>query len=326
LNHKKSWFLLVVLVVILSSCTSPVTPTATPLDPNAIATAAVKTYEAKLTQQADSAATNTPEPPPAETAITATQAVTPTQEPLYTPLPTAGNTGDHAEFVKDVTYPDNAEVKNGKDFTKTWRLINAGTTTWTTDYKLIYHSGDWMGVQRSAQVPVEVPPGATVDISVEMMAPETPGTFQSNWILVNAAGQTFGIGPKADQPIYAKINVITQAAATSASAPGIATLYLKDISLAVDTNYVTRPCPYSFTLTVKFHVIQPAKITYRLEVMGDQVGTPLSTTVNLTPGDYKYNHTLTLTQAFDGDIVLRFTEPTSTVAASVPIGLTCSKR
>ena len=326
MKRNKYWLWLFALAVILSSCTSPAAPTTTQVDPNSIATAAVKTYEAKLTLQAASAVTDTPQPPTAAPVMTATEAVTPTPAVLYTPLPTAGDTGDHAEFVKDVTYPDNAEVKGGKQFTKIWRLINAGTTTWTPEYKLVYYSGDWMGVQRSAQIPVDVPPGATVDVSVEMMAPDTAGTYQSNWMLVNAAGASFGIGPKADQPIYAKINVSTQVASSDATQV-IETLYLSDISLDVDTNHVSGPCPYTFNLTVKFHVRQPSEVSYRLDVYGsDQIGSPQTTTVNLTVGDYTYNHTLTLTNDFDGEVVLRFLKPTTTVAASVPISINCNTR
>ncbi len=49
---------------------------------------------------------------------------------------------DSAEFVADVTVPDDTVIAAGKAFTKTWRLRNNGTSTWTLDYKLVFSHGD----------------------------------------------------------------------------------------------------------------------------------------------------------------------------------------
>ena len=39
---------------------------------------------------------------------------------------------DWAQFVADVTVPDGARYDPNAAFTKTWRLRNIGTCTWTT--------------------------------------------------------------------------------------------------------------------------------------------------------------------------------------------------
>jgi len=44
---------------------------------------------------------------------------------------------DAASFVRDVTVPDGTKMEPGDDFTKTWRLLNAGTCSWTTAYRLV---------------------------------------------------------------------------------------------------------------------------------------------------------------------------------------------
>ena len=47
---------------------------------------------------------------------------------------------DAAAFVRDVTIPDGTIVEPGRDFTKTWRLKNVGTCSWTTAYALVFVS------------------------------------------------------------------------------------------------------------------------------------------------------------------------------------------
>ena len=42
---------------------------------------------------------------------------------------------DRAQFVADVTVPDGTRYDPGATFTKTWRLRNIGTCTWTTSWK-----------------------------------------------------------------------------------------------------------------------------------------------------------------------------------------------
>ena len=38
---------------------------------------------------------------------------------------------DQAQFVSDLTAPDGSSFAPGAAFTKTWRLMNIGTCTWT---------------------------------------------------------------------------------------------------------------------------------------------------------------------------------------------------
>ena len=44
------------------------------------------------------------------------------------------STCDMAQFVADVTVPDGTTYAPGAAFTKTWRLKNIGTCTWSTSY------------------------------------------------------------------------------------------------------------------------------------------------------------------------------------------------
>jgi hypothetical protein len=47
-----------------------------------------------------------------------------------------------------------------------------------------------------------------VDISVNLTAPAAEGTYQGYWMLRNAAGTLFGLGPSARDPFYVDIKVV----------------------------------------------------------------------------------------------------------------------
>jgi uncharacterized protein YkwD len=114
---------------------------------------------------------------------------------------------DWAQFISYVTIPDGSSLAPGFRFTKTWRLMNAGNCTWTPAYKLVYASGDLMGAVGAVSFLHDVKSGEMVDISVELTAPQQPGTYQGNWMLKNAQGQVFGIGPNADGAFWVNIVV-----------------------------------------------------------------------------------------------------------------------
>jgi hypothetical protein len=105
-------------------------------------------------------------------------------------------------------------MQPGQSFTKTWRLQNAGSCTWTKSYTIALFSGDAMGATTSVPLPAEVPPGQTVDISIDMVAPLAAATYQGNWKLRNAASTWFGIGPNGGSPFWVRIVVASGATAT----------------------------------------------------------------------------------------------------------------
>src|SRR4030065_215642 len=133
--------------------------------------------------------TNTPYPP-TNTPLPTNTPVPPTVTPI--PIPC-----DRGQFVSDVSVPDNTEIGAGTTFVKTWRLKNNGSCTWTSGYALVFYSGDAMGGPPSSTITNgTVPPGSPTDISVSLIAPNTPGTYKGNWRLRNSGGAVFGIGNK----------------------------------------------------------------------------------------------------------------------------------
>jgi hypothetical protein len=141
--------------------------------------------------------------------ITPPPAIQPTLTPYptYTPYPTqTAIPCDAATFGSDVTIPDGTKMSPGQSFTKTWRIYNSGSCTWTTAYKVVFVSGNQMSATSPFALPKNVAPGQYVDISIAMKAPTSAGNFTSNWMLQNESGNKFGLGAS-NSPFYVKIVV-----------------------------------------------------------------------------------------------------------------------
>lgn len=95
-----------------------------------------------------------------------------------------------ATFVSDLTIPANTVLSAGSNFTKIWRVSNAGSCDWV-GYQLVHASGDLLGAS-SPQAIGLVNAGANGDLSVEMTAPGSPGTYTSIWRMRASDGTVFG--------------------------------------------------------------------------------------------------------------------------------------
>jgi hypothetical protein len=212
-------------LLLLTACNFPGNASQPTISPDLIYTAAAQTLTAQQTQAAQGtpiifpsvtspavtvtstspvvlAPTNTPLPP-TNTPVPTSTPIPPT--PTATPIPC-----DRGSFVKDVTIPDNTEIAAGTTFVKTWRLENNGSCTWTSGYSIVFYNGDAMSGPASAPITNgTVPPGSTVDISVTLIAPTTPGTYKGNWRLRNTGGTTFGIGSNANESFWVQIKSVT---------------------------------------------------------------------------------------------------------------------
>jgi Ig-like domain-containing protein/CARDB protein len=112
-----------------------------------------------------------------------------------------------AQFVADVTVPDGTQYTSGTAFKKTWRLKNTGTCAWTTSDSMIFDSGAQMGGPASVAMPSAVATGATVDISVNLTAPNAAGHYIGYWKFKSSTGTVFGIGVNANKAWWVEINV-----------------------------------------------------------------------------------------------------------------------
>ncbi len=137
-----------------------------------------------------------------------------TRATLGTPLPAKDCDMASAGTPLDITIPDDTNLKPGEAFTKTWRLSNTGTCTWTRLYSVVFFSGNSLGAFQQQYFSSPVEPGQMVDISIEMTAPDKAGSYQSNWMLQNDQGNLFGLGPNGDAPFWTRVVVIKVATET----------------------------------------------------------------------------------------------------------------
>ena len=179
-----------------------------PLDNNAIYTQVAQTVAAQLTQDS---AVQTQNAPTLTPTATATSIPTATPFPTFTPVtpsPTPQLTPcDAAKFIADVSVPDGTIFPPNARFTKTWRLQNVGLCTWNGLYSLVFVSGERMGAANVIPLSGNVVPGQTVDISVDMIAPNNSGNYRGNWMLRNPQGDIFGIGDNYDKSFWVSIKV-----------------------------------------------------------------------------------------------------------------------
>ena len=126
-----------------------------------------------------------------------------------------------AQFIMDVGTPDNTVFAPGAAFKKTWRLKNIGTCTWDASYSLVLDSGPSMAQDSSYPLSLASPdktsvaPGESVDVSIDMKAGNTPGTYKTYWMLTNGKGLVVPMaGGHANRSFYVLIQVQDASAST----------------------------------------------------------------------------------------------------------------
>lgn len=201
---------MMIVSVLLSACYMPLFPR--PTQDKLVGTLTAQTLEAMMTQVAGNPTST--QGAPVATATTAPLLPSSTPAPTNTQVvipPTSTNTPvplpcDAAAFVADVNIPDGTQLSAGQRFTKTWRLKNIGTCTWNQSYGLAFIDGNAMGAPAVVNFTGVVPPGQTVDLSIELTAPTQPGSYRGNWKVRNPNGVLFGTGA-GSFPFYADIRV-----------------------------------------------------------------------------------------------------------------------
>jgi len=113
----------------------------------------------------------------------------------------------HARFVADVTIPDGMNFQPNATFRKTWRLRNIGTCAWN-NVTMFFDHGAQLGATTSVPVQSGIAPGQTVDVSVDLTAPNAPGHYIGFWKFKSEQGTIFGIGVQANREWWVEINVV----------------------------------------------------------------------------------------------------------------------
>ncbi len=205
-------FLMLVMVgiLVLTSCNLPSASTPTAVGPDSLRTVAAKTLDAmstQLTKQSTGSPGATTPVPGSSTATTPPKTTSSmTQTPAQTGTP--GTPCDQATFIRDTTIPDNTLLLPGTAFTKTWEIKNTGTCDWDSSFSLVFgNQGDLMGGPLTTPVVTSgsVTSGQSVKVSVNLVAPQNAGSYKGYWKLSDPTGNVF-FG--SNQSIWVAVKVV----------------------------------------------------------------------------------------------------------------------
>lgn len=216
---RKNWILFCFILLAITACGERgVDPEEIGREETSVHLTAVSqaTMDAEISLSLTPVATSTP-------TITATPIPTldRTRPPVHSPTPGESCDKAAAGSPLDVTIPDGTLMTPGQSFSKTWRLRNAGSCTWTRLYTVTFFSSNSMNAFQTHYLPNPVEPGETIDITIDMVAPQSPGNYQGNWMLQNTEGELFGLGPHGDAPFWVKIQVVAELPATPSPSPTV---------------------------------------------------------------------------------------------------------
>jgi hypothetical protein len=183
-----------ILILLLAACNMPQQTTSAEqtamINTSVAQTVASRAEEtSQATIQLPTQATDTPQSQAEDTPQPTETPIPDTPTPTETPIPC-----NSARFISDITIPDGTEFEPGESFTKTWSLKNIGSCSWTSGYDIIFFGGDSLGAPSSVQITNgTINTGQTVQVSVNLTAPSSPGTYRGNWQLRDPSDVIFGI-------------------------------------------------------------------------------------------------------------------------------------
>jgi len=315
------------LVAACSSAAGDESPTP---QPESVLTAAAQTAQAQLTELAKPKSTSTSSPLLAETisplptdsaplGTDLSASPDPDTGGIVTPTPATGGV-DQGEFWADLTIPDGTDFEPGETFTKVWQLRNSGTNTWTQAYGLAFFGGEQMSAPAVVPLTGNVSPGATVEVSVDMTAPQSGGTYTGFWKMQNAAGEFF------DYQVFVQIDVVgglvSGTALPTLSGDGRVTA----VSIKVDDSSPS-DCPHTFTFTASFTLSEAAVVTYKMEAGSDTPGftfnLPWEQTGSFEAGSHSVIYTLDIQDSVNGWAQFRISAPNKEVSNQANFSLSC---
>lgn len=175
--------------------------------------------------------------------------ITPTVESTIAPtlaVTENANCKDSAILLRDVTIPDDTQMKAGETFTKTWEFQNSGECNWI-GYTIQFDSGDQLSAPLSAPIADTLPNGK-VQVSIPLTAPIVNGGYTGNFTLNNSKGNPVFIGT--EKTFWVKIIVgnpspQTPSASTIASPLGTKTPFVpsggnSNCNYTQNANYVSQ--------------------------------------------------------------------------------------
>jgi len=111
---------------------------------------------------------------------------------------------DASGFITDITLPDGVAVYAKQNLVKTWEIVNNGSIDWIDRYlvcvdeklEVTATAADFAAphlkrglIPQQTRTPIPLThPGQSVQLTVNLIAPDYPGSFISYWKMVDNAG------------------------------------------------------------------------------------------------------------------------------------------
>jgi streptogramin lyase len=205
---------------------------------------------------------------------------------------------NESEITAGGSNPAGMSVAPDTLFAQTWRLRNTGTCAWEPFYRLAYATGERLSGPRSLPLGVTVPSGGEIELSVNLIAPADPGSYQGEWQLLDPNGAPFGARAAVDivvpsftvteftpEQIVAKIPA---EAGQLALGEGALWLLSGDAvsRIDLDTNQVVTTIPvgeFRVDLTTGYGAVWAAAsgIVHRIDPQTDQVSATITPAASL---------------------------------------------
>lgn len=113
---------------------------------------------------------------------------------------------DGAQYIRDVTVPDDTVVRPGAKLTKVWEIRNIGDSVWigrSMRRQEVVNSD--RSIQSDPVIPVpDTRPRQNVLIEAEIIVPTYPGRYTANWEMIDASGKARLF---VESPLYTIIQV-----------------------------------------------------------------------------------------------------------------------
>ncbi|HET9907250.1 MAG TPA: NBR1-Ig-like domain-containing protein [Anaerolineales bacterium] len=193
-STKRILFSVTAVIFLLAACVPAAQPTVDPNEVvNQVATSVALTVAAQNTQAALERPSDTPVPPPTETAIPSPTLVPdiPTATPFVVVPPTtvAGGGGGGSpvqqEYDCDIIRRrpfDNTFFRPGDEFDIRWTIVNTGTRNLRAGTDVKFSIGSQMVGVTMVELP-EMRPGDQYEIIFDAVAPETEGNHIMTWVV-----------------------------------------------------------------------------------------------------------------------------------------------
>jgi hypothetical protein len=99
---------------------------------------------------------------------------------------------DEAELVEQELDPASGVTTADTTFTVTWIFRNSGDCTWDRNYRLAFVGGERMDSPRSSRLRTQVKPDQTLELSLDLVAPNETGEYNGRWQLRGPDGDELG--------------------------------------------------------------------------------------------------------------------------------------